>query len=171
MRAPLRLVVSLLSLVALPLLGGCSEHYIPNTDVEDTDDNREVVGFCETYRRAVERKDATALLQMVSPDYYEDGGNADASDDMDYVQFKKYLLGEVEDPDAEVSFLEAMAIRHEIRYRRITRENGRVLVDYTYSASFRIPTEKGEDWKRKVDDNRLELVQAEDGKFHIVAGM
>ena len=119
-------------------LSACAERCIPNTDVVDTDDNREIVGFCETYRRAVERKDATALLGMVSPDYYEDGGNADASDDMDYAQFKAFLLGQGPMPaegapgSAAIAFVDAAAIRHEIRYRRVLREHERVFVDYTY---------------------------------------
>ena len=32
----------------------CTTHYIPNTDVEDSDDNRKLISFCEKYRHAVE---------------------------------------------------------------------------------------------------------------------
>ena len=46
-----------------------------------------------------------------------------------------------------------------------------IFVDYTYSASFRIPTAQGDKWKRKVDDNRLELVKDEQGEFKVIAGM
>jgi hypothetical protein len=177
MRTLPRLATPSAALLFALVATGCAERYIPNTDVVDTDDNREIVGFCETYRRAVERRDANALLGMVSPDYYEDGGNADASDDMDYAQFKAFLLGQGPMPaegapgSAAIAFVDAAAIRHEIRYRRVLREHERVFVDYTYSASYRIPTEKGEDWKRKVEDNRLELVKDEAGTYRIVAGM
>ena len=34
----------------------CSKTFIPNTDVEDTGVNREVIEFCETYRHALEDK-------------------------------------------------------------------------------------------------------------------
>jgi len=61
-------------------------------------------------------------------------------------------------------------IRYEIRYRRILAESGRIFVDYTYSASYRIPGTKGEEWRRRVEDNRLELVPFQD-EFRIVAGM
>lgn len=151
---------------------GCAEHYIPNTDVEDTEDNRDVVAFCEQYRKAVERKDASAILKLVSPDYYEDGGNPDASDDMDYAQFKRWITGEAAAEDAEeVSLMDATAIRHEIRYRRVTLENERVLVDYTYSGSYRIPVGRTDAWKRAVEDNRLELVRDDLGEYKIIAGM
>jgi hypothetical protein len=148
----------------------CSEHYIPNTDVEDTEENRKLITFCEQYRKAVERRDVVALLKLVSPDYYEDGGNADASDDMDYAQFKDYLTGATAE-DTGTAFLDALAIRHEIRYRRVVKENDRIFIDYTYSASYKIPTSAGEAWKRKVEDNRLELVETGEGQYKIIAGM
>ena len=70
---------------------GCNHEYIPNTDVEDTEENRKVVAFCEKYRHAVERKDIARLLQLAHPEYYEDGGNIDASDDIDLAGLKEYL--------------------------------------------------------------------------------
>jgi len=139
----------------------CSTVYIPNTDVEDTEENRELVAFCEKYRHAVERKDIVTLLQLASPEYYEDGGNADASDDIDYAGLKDYLAAKFQD---------AKGIRYEIRYRRVTQEEKAILIEYTYSASFKIPGEKGDMWQRQVQDNQLELVPKDDG-FQIVAGM
>ena len=144
-------------------LAGCSKYYIPNTDVEDTEDNREIVAFCEQYRRALERKDVAALLDLASPHYYEDGGNVDASDDIDYAGLREYLLEKFED---------ANAIRYEIRYRRITKDEEYVLVDFTYSGSFRLPTSDGDEkWRSTVAENRLELVLHEDEGYKIVAGM
>ncbi len=160
------------ALVFVLLLGatGCATRYIPNTDVEDNEENRDIVTFCEQYRRAVERKDAGVMLKMLSPDYYEDGGNPDASDDMDYAQFKEFLTGASKDRTG-IAFPEATAIRHEIRYRRILRENNRIMVDYTFSSSYRIPTSRGDDWKRVVGDNRLELIVDEAGEYRVIAGM
>ena len=160
------LVSTLAVLGCLALTGstaGCSKYYIPNTDVEDTDDNREIVAFCEQYRRALERKDVAALLDLASPHYYEDGGNVDASDDIDYAGLREYLMEKFED---------ASAIRYEIRYRRITKEEEYILVDFTYSGSFRLPTSDGDEkWRSTVAENRLELVSDEDEGFKIVAGM
>jgi hypothetical protein len=140
---------------------GCNQHYIPNTDVEDTDANREIVAFCEVYRRAVERKDIPSLVELVSPHYYEDGGNVDASDDIDYAGVREYLT---------TKFQDATAIRYEIRYRRVVVEEDYVYVDYTYSGSFRLPSDEGERWQRTVEENRLELI-LEDETYRIVAGM
>ncbi len=140
---------------------GCSKYYIPNTDVEDTEENREIIAFCELYRRALERKDIAALFELASPAYYEDGGNVDASDDIDYAGLREYLVNE---------FGDATAIRYEVRYRRVVKEEDYVFIDYTYSGSFRLPSEDGETWERAVEENRLELVFEEDS-FRIVAGM
>lgn len=154
-------VVASFLLATSAVLAGCTTHYIPNTDVEDSEDNRKIISFCERYRNAVETKNIAALLQMAAPTYYEDGGNVDAADDLDYAGLRAYLTGK---------FQEARAIRYEIRYRRILREDDVIYVDYTYSASYRIPGRKGEEWRRKVDDNRLELVKYQ-GEYRIIAGM
>jgi len=176
---------------AFAFLSGCASRYIPNTDVEDTDDNRKVITFCEKYRHAVERKDIPVLLNIASNEYYEDGGNVDAADDLDYTGLRDYLT---------TRFDSARAIRYEIRYRRIVRQAVPVrddeeapgadapattaqvgdsadaaeliYVDYTYSASYRISGAKGSDeWRRKVDDNRLEILRYRDNTYRIVAGM
>ncbi len=158
--------IRLIALVFAVLLGasatGCTTHYIPNTDVEDSAFNRGVISFCEEYRRAVEQRKIGLLLQLAHPSYYEDGGNVDSSDDIDYAGLKQYL---------EDQFKDTKAIRYEIRYRRVAKgRQDHVLVDYTYSASYKIPTEKGDVWRRTVADNRLELVPNGDS-YKILNGM
>ena len=131
---------------------GCTHQTILNTDVEDTDLNRKVIEYCELYRHAVEQRNTARLLEMAHPSYYEDGGNVDASDDLDYAGLRDYL-------------------NDEIHYRQVS--DGRkdtVLVDYTYSASYKIPTTRGDVWRRRVADNRLTLLREGDN-FRILAGM
>lgn len=149
--------------VALLALTGCSHDYIPNTQVEDSDFNREVIAYCEDYRHAVERKNVGLLLNMADPKYYEDGATVDTSDDLDRQGLEKYLRDR---------FSKTTAIRYEIFYRDVSigRQN-QIYVDYTYSASYKVPTPAGEEvWRRTVADNRLELVR-DGAKFHILSGM
>jgi hypothetical protein len=148
--------------LACSALGGCSHDYIPNTQVDDSDFNRQVIAFCENYRHAVERRNTGELLKLADAKYYEDGGNVDTSDDLDFAGLKTYL---------EDKFKETSAIRYEIFYRDVSfGRSDQVFVDYTYSASYKVPTEKGPVWRRRVADNRLELVR--DGeKFRILSGM
>jgi hypothetical protein len=154
--APLVMATSLL------FGAGCSKTYIPNTDVEDTSDNKKVVAFCEDYRHALEDKNIGKLLKMASPRYHEDGGNTNDEDDIDYDGLKDFLTA---------TFVGTQAIRYEIKYRRVTfTETNKVFVDYTFAASYRIPGIKGQEWKHTVADNRLELVP--DGEsYKILAGM
>jgi hypothetical protein len=155
------LVLSLSAWLGIGLVG-CTRDLIPNTDVENTELNRKVIQFCEQYRRAVERRNTARLLRMADPAYYEDGGNVDASDDLDFAGLKEYLEGK---------FKDTKAIRYEIRYRRVGRGRGsEIHVDYTYSASYKIATARGDVWRRTVADNRLQLVPVKDG-YRIVAGM
>lgn len=148
-------------LVAVSSLLGCSTHFITNTDVEDTPDNRKIVEFCERYRRAIERKDIPTLLQLASEDYYENGGNVDATDDIDYAGLDEYL---------RTKFSQVAGIRYEIRYRQVIRDQDYVFVDYTYSGSYRLQTDSGDKWRSTVEENRLELV-TEGDSYRIVAGM
>jgi len=157
----LRSLLLLLVLAVLPTLG-CTHQYILNTDVEDTDFNRRVIEYCEQYRHAVEQRSTARLLKMAHPSYYEDGGNVDASDDLDYEGLEKYLNTE---------FNQTRAIRYEIHYRNVSEgRKDTVLVDYTYSASYKIPTPHGDVWRRRVADNRIQLVREGEG-FRILSGM
>jgi hypothetical protein len=151
----------LLAFAALTALG-CSHQYILNTDVEDSDFNRKVIEYCEQYRHAVEQRNTARLLKMAAPSYYEDGGNVDASDDLDYAGLENYLNTE---------FNQTRAIRYEIHYREVSEgRKNTVLVDYTYSASYKVPTPHGDVWRRRVADNRLQLMREGDG-FRILSGM
>ncbi len=156
------LVVPALSLALSLAAVGCATRYIPNTDVVDNEHNRDIVRFCEQYRKAVERKDAEALLALASPRYYEDGGNVDPADDLDYEGLREWLEGR---------FQQTKAIRYEIRYRRIqAADAGRIYVLYTYTSSYKVPGIKQDEWRHTVAENRLELEH--DGKaYKIVAGM
>ena len=158
---PVLPVLPVLAVCAL-VSAGCSKHYIPNTDVEDTGDNRKVITYCEEYRKAVEEKNVLALLKMAHARYYEDGGNAKPEDDIDFDGLKDYLTS---------NFLKTNAIRYEIRYRKITfTERKDVMIDYTYTASYRIPGLKNEEWRHTVADNRLVLAHEGDS-FRITSGM
>lgn len=168
----------------------CATGRIPNTDVPDTSFNREIIAFCERYRRAVEARDTRTLLSLASPRYFEDGGTPAGDDDYGYEGLRRLL---------DVWREEVKQVRYEIRYRRITvdpQDPNRVHVDYTYSGSYTLQArsrapeveaqrpslaidpvrgpvtsqEDNEAWYRRVADNRLELERS-GNEWRIVAGM
>jgi hypothetical protein len=150
-----------LSLV-VATLPACATHYIPNTDVEDSEDNRRIIDFCEQYRHAVESRNIPLLLKLADQRYYEDGGNADSTDDLDYAGLRDYLQDQ---------FKQTRAIRYEIHYRRVSEGRKKsIFVDFTYTASYKIPSPQGDLWRRRVADNRLEIIPSGE-TFRILAGM
>jgi hypothetical protein len=158
----LRRLPNVLPVLAILLSMSCSKQFIPNTDVEDSPYNRKIIEFCEEYRHAVERRSVGVLLKLADKRYYEDGGNVDPTDDLNYDTLKTYLMDR---------FRNTQAIRYEIRYRRVGRgRNDEIFVDYTYSASYKMITPDGDVWRRSVADNRLEL-SAKGDTFRILAGM
>lgn len=159
----MRAVIFCLLLSSTVLGAGCARQVIPNTDVKDTAENRKIIQFCEEYRRAVEKRKIGAIFALAHPTYYENGGNIDATDDIDYAGLKEFL---------RQRFNDTRAIRYEIRYRRVQEgPKDTILIDYTYSASYKIPNPQGEEvWHRQVADNRLEIIPENDS-FLIVAGM
>ena len=155
----LRLLGALACVLAF---AACSKVFIPNTDVEDNGENRKVIEFCETYRHAMEDRNVGQLVKLMSPGYFEDGGNTKNEDDADYDAIRDFLTGD---------FQKTTGIRYEIRYRRITfTPRNHIYIDYTYAAAWKIPGVKADEWHHAVADNRLDIVREGDS-FKIVAGM
>jgi hypothetical protein len=134
---------------------------IPGTKVPDTKPNREVLEVCERYRHALEDRDAATLLAMAHPNYYEDSGTPNGSDDYGYDGLRDVLqkrLGALK------------TVRYNIEYRAIAITGHHANVDIRYDASFQLATEMGDRWERKQNDKRIELEN--DGKrWLIIAGM
>jgi hypothetical protein len=141
---------------------GCEPTLIPNTRVEDTANNREVVDFVERYRQAVEARNGPALLAMASPNYFDDMGTPAGDDDIDY-----------EGLEAGISRMreEIIGARYQISYRAVTYViDERVLVDFLYTGWYRVNTASGPEWKRKLEPHRIVLAR-EDRGYKIVSGM
>jgi len=144
-------------------LAGCGEKFIPNTDVEDTEENRRVIEYCEQYRIALEARDVARLLSMTADDYYEDGGSPSGEDDYDRAGLEERL---------RTRFQRVEAVRYDIRYRRVVYFPDRVEVYYSYYGRFQVAGQTaGESlWFSKVGDNRLVLARVPDG-FRILSGL
>ncbi|HEX2679348.1 MAG TPA: hypothetical protein VHM19_22005 [Polyangiales bacterium] len=161
MRRPSSLLLSL----ALPMLLGlaaCEPDLIPNTRVEDTAENREVVDFVEKYRVAVEERNVPALLSMASQNYFDDMGTPAGDDDIDFDGLKAGLARVRED---------VLGTRYQISYRAVTYvTDQKVLVDILYTGWFRVTTAKGPQWKRHLEPHRIVLAR-EDSHYKILSGM
>lgn len=141
---------------------GCATvNIIPGTKVPDNKVNREILDVCERYRHAMEDRDATTLLALAHPHYYEDSGTPKGDDDYGYEGLKQVLMQRM---------AQLRTLRYNIEYRKVTIEGHRALVDIRYDASFQLATEMGDRWERKQNDKRLEL-ENDGRRWLFVAGM
>jgi len=135
---------------------------IPNTRVEDTRENREVVDFVEKYRLALESRNTTQLLALASANYFDDMGTPSGSDDIDFDGLRD-ALGRLRE--------EVLGTRYQISYRAVTYDvDHKVLVDMLYTGWFRVNSSEGPVWKRRLEPHRIVLAR-EDGHYRIVSGM
>ena len=149
-------LVSALALVA------CSHNTIPNTEVEDTEENKKIVLFMEKYRLAVETRDVGALLAMAAREYYDDMGTPTGEDDVDFDELAKGLKRIHED---------VSDTRYQIRYRSLTyTQRDHILVDLLYTGWFKVETPKGPEWRRRLEPHRIVLARSSDG-YKILSGM
>ena len=144
-------------------LCACEPTLIPNTRVEDTTENREVIDFIEKYREAVEARNVPALLRMASPNYFDDMGTPAGDDDIDFEGLQVGLDRMKE---------EVIGARYQISYRAVTyvSDPQRVLVDLMYTGWFRVNTAEGPQWKRRLEPHRIVLAR-EDRAYKIMSGM
>lgn len=134
--------------------GGCSHmRPIPGTKIPDTAENREVLARVEEYRLAMEHRDASKLLTLAHPNYYEDSGTPTGADDYGFPGLKRVL-------EARLGALRWL--RYLIKYRDIHVEGNRAWVDIRYDISFQLLTEMGEKWERRQNEKRMELIKDSD---------
>ncbi len=156
------------------LVAGCArpQSKIAGTKIADDPVNRTLIEVMETYRAAVETMDAEALVLMASPDYYEDRGTVESSDDYGFERLREVL---------QSRFQLASEVRYSLRYDRIQRscpsggdalEKGcRAHVEVQIDASFTVADARGETFRKdKRDQNELVLVYTGD-KWLITSGM
>jgi len=151
------------AVIVSTMTAGCKKN-IPNTTVEDTPANRSVITFMENYRRAVEERDVGALLAMAHPQYLDDNGTPTGDDDIDYRALRIKLA----------TWRERVTdVRYEIKYRTVGGEMDRIMVDYRYSASFRIAYgEEDERWSRRIGENRMVLLYDDiENRYYALSGM
>jgi hypothetical protein len=148
--------------VFTPLLSaGCGPTYLPNTEIEDTEQNREIVSFCERYRHAVEDLNVGLILSLTSPRYFDNSGTPTGDDDFDRRGLEELI---------KARFQAVRSMRYEIKYRNLYERDGLFMIDYTYTMSFEYEVGSKTKWANKTAENRLEIEKVEGG-YLIVAGL
>ena len=157
MRSP-----SVLALIALGLIG-CAHSKIPLTNIDDTEENREILHLVREYHKALESLDADAVLSLVSPRYFEDNGNLEADDDYDFDGLRKTLRED---------FKRTRALKVNIRVDavEVDEDTERAWAELYYQIHAHNEYPAGTKWESSSDRTRLRFERVE-GKWLIVAGL
>jgi hypothetical protein len=148
-------------LIALALIATACAKNIPNTEIRDTPDARALLDVIEKYRVAVERRDAAAVLALVSPGYFDNAGTASPSDDLDYSGLQATLPGD---------YLKMPMIRIDLAVKQIEVDGDKASADFFYDTHFRVITPKGEIARQDSDQSRMTF-HKEKGVWKITSGL
>ncbi len=149
------------------LSAGCKPSLLPGTTVEDTTENRRVVGFVAKYQEAIQQRSADGVIALCAADYFEDNGTVDQTDDYGADKLKAIL---------EEHFAKTKEIQLEILVQKVEENDDIVFVDYRYKQRALVVLPAGQQWITSSDVNRLVLREDEDagdsiGRYQIVSGL
>jgi hypothetical protein len=145
----------------LALLAACAPSRIPGTEVADSKENRAVYEVIRQYGEALRKRDAAAILLLVSPDYYDGSGTPDAGDDVNREILVKYLA-------EDLSRVESVAV--DMGVKRIDVNVNEARAEVFYDAAYRVITPAGPVAKRPSDVAQMRFRKV-DGAWKITAGL
>ncbi len=138
----------ILTLAAAFALAACAPKLIPNTQVEDTRDNRAVYEVLRAYVVGLQTKDASAVLALVSPDYFDNAGTPLPTDDMDRAAVERSLATDLAKVDS---------LRLEMGVKRIDVKGDTASAELFYDGYYRVVTKEGPVPKRESDLHQMKL--------------
>ena len=153
--------IMLSAALTVAALSACAHANIPGTEIEDTEENREILTLVEEYKQAVERLDADAVLALVSPRFYEDNGNTNEADDYDYNGLAKSL---------KESFERTRAMQLVLRIDAVEVEDADAYAEVYYEIRAHNEYPSGMKWETETDRSRFRFERVDD-KWLIIAGL
>lgn len=144
------------------LLVSCAHNNIEGTQIEATNDNKQVYQIIEDIRAAMEAKNADAILKHVSANYFEDNGTNTQTDDYGYQELSGRIL-----PD---SFAAAKEVHVAIQIQDIQVEGDNAVADVRYSSRAQLSMPAGPLWDSHRDFNRITLKREKDA-WKITSGL
>src|SRR5579871_5926189 len=139
---------TLASLAVLALLVGCSHAKIRGTDIDDTTENHAIIDTIDSYRKAVEAKDAVGITLLLDPSFKDDGGSTNPEDDLDYKSASQKL---------SERFAKLTEVKLDIDIRKIHIKDDVAQAVYHYDTRFTILSTNG----TKIPRSDSEIKQME----------
>ncbi len=158
--------LAILCALAATSLSACNKKMIPNTTVEDTEENREIVAVIDKYRQALENRDVDTLVSMASPKYFDNAGTpAKPDDDYDYTGLRAFL---------EDRFKLLESVKVDIFVKNIEFPEGftspRAHVDLQFLSRYQMALPAGSKWASNDERVRIVLVREPSG-WYVLSGM
>lgn len=156
---------SLAAALSLALLLGsaCMPKKLPGTDIDDNSETRAVLDVANTYRVAVEAKDAQAIIALADPSFRDDGGSANPDDDLDYKSLSTAL-------PARFARIDDVRLSLDVRKMEFDEAQNSVRVSYQYTISFRMPGLTGKS-QSETDLKQMTMKRTGDNTWHITSGI
>lgn len=139
----------------------CAHGTIPGTQIDDTEENREILALVDEYRRAVENLDADAILALVSPRFFENNGNTDSSDDYDFDGLRANLHSDFE---------RTRSIQLVVRVDAVEVDEDSAFAEFYYQIRAHNNYPAGPRWETGSDRARLRFERVDD-RWLIIAGL
>ncbi|MEM1024135.1 MAG: nuclear transport factor 2 family protein [Myxococcota bacterium] len=147
--------------VLLAFFAGCAHSTIGDTDIRDTQENREILQLVREYRDALQSLDADAVLELVSETYYESNANSSDEDDYDYHQLAQSL---------HEDFSRTRRMRVDVRVDMIEVDDDDAYAEIFYEIRAQNDYPSGLKWESRADRTRLRF-RRENGRWLLTAGL
>ncbi len=149
-------------LLLLALAGAaCSPALLPGTDIHDTKDTKAIFGVVQEYVRAMNARDAAAVLAQVAPDYFDDAGTPEPADDLDRGRLEKAIA-------EDLARVEATKLA--LTMRKIEVQDDTAFAEVFYDSYYRVQTPTGPVARRDTDVHRIRLKRTA-GAWKISGGL
>ena len=140
---------------------GCAPSLIPGTQLKDTADNRAVYQVVQSYREAMDRRDAAAVLALVAPDYFDTAGTPAPEDDVNRALLEQRIPQDLSRVDA---------VKLEVTVRKISVAGDRAEAEVFYDGWYRVKTPSGAVPRRDSDVHLMKLRKV-DGRWLFTGGL
>jgi hypothetical protein len=151
-------------LVLVALAAGCKPSLLPGTEIPETKDTRAVYDVLLAYRAALEKRDPNAVLALVAPSYFDNGGTPEPGDDLDRAGLEASLQKDLPRTEGQ---------KVDFTIRKIEVSGDDAVAEIFYDSFYRVKTgTKGETLvaRRDSDVSRVRLKRVE-GQWKFVSGL
>lgn len=139
---------------ACVLATACAPKLIPNTQIVDNRDNRQILQVVQRYRDAYAARDAEGITALVSDEYLDK---------------REGISKRVLEEQLAQDFARVRELQLELNVRRIEVQGDEAQVDYFYSTSYLLDAPDAQ-WETRTDDKRMHLTRTNEG-WQVVSGL